>query len=101
MQIFYYLMILLVTKKFFQIVSYYGHPEALADNQKLQPGCLWDNHLLFLNLDTAARNVNALSRVAFGHYRYILQNRKKIQKTKPINSSPDNFAEMCQGSTIS
>ena len=92
-------MILLVTKNLFQIVSYYGHPESLAENQKLLPGCLWDKHLFFLNLDTAARNVNALSRVALNIISCKI--KKKYKKMKPINSSPNNFAEMCQRSTIS
>ena len=27
----------------------YGQPKALTGNQKLQPGCPWDNHCIFLN----------------------------------------------------
>ena len=39
----------------FQIVAAYGRPKILADNQKLQPGCPWDNPFYSLNSDTALR----------------------------------------------
>ena len=35
-------------KKLFQIVAAYGRPKILADNQKLQPGCPWDNPFLLI-----------------------------------------------------
>ena len=41
---------LLGTKKLFQIVTNFGQPKSLEDNQKLQPACPWP--LFFLNWNT-------------------------------------------------
>ena len=49
---------ILVTKKWFQFVENHGQPRALADNQKLQPGCPWD-HYFFLN-QTLVGNITFL-----------------------------------------
>ena len=34
-------------------VSIYGQPKALAENQKFEPSCPWDNHHFYFNADTA------------------------------------------------
>ena len=37
----------------------YGQPKTWTDNQKMSPGCPWDNHLFFLNSNTAAHSISA------------------------------------------
>ena len=45
----------------------YGQPKTLADNQKLQPGCPWDNPFYFPNSDTGVKYAYVMPSVKTCH----------------------------------